>query len=295
MNLRSFSNKELLKLYIDHLVARNKSPRTIKTFRSILTQFLEYLGDKELSEVSVWDIDGFLAYLRRKGYKPGSIYTAAVAVKRFLEYVGLIENLKGFEYPRRPKDLPKYLDREDIKALIDAADEERNEERRKRDKLIVLLLYTTGMRVSELVSIKIGDVDLERLSIRIRGKGAKEREVFFSRALLPLLEEFVKGRRPSEPLFKGRNGKSIHYVTVERILRRLARRAGIGRKVTPHILRHSFATHSLMRGMDVREIQELLGHASLKTTQVYTHVSRRRLFSDYLKVWSDPLGEQGEA
>jgi len=295
MNSRNISNEGSLELYINHLIARNKSPRTIKTFKSILTQFLRYLGDKDLSEVSVWDIDGFLAYLRKKGYKPGSIYTAAVAVKRFLEYVGLTENLKGFEYPRRPKDLPKYLEREDIKALIKAAEEEKDKERRKRDKLIVLLLYTTGMRVSELVNIKVGDVDLERLSIRIRGKGAKEREVFFSKVLLPLLEEFVGGRKPSEPLFKGRNGKPIHYVTIERILRRLARRAGIERKVTPHVLRHSFATHSLMRGMDVREIQELLGHASLKTTQVYTHVSRKRLLSDYLRVWTDPLEEQGEA
>jgi len=154
----------------------------------------------------------------------------------------------------------------------------------------VLLLYTAGMRVSELVGVKVGDVDLERHAIRIRGKGAKEREVFFSPALRPLLERAIRGRDPDEPLIPGRKGKPLHYVSVERILKRLAKKAGLKKKVTPHILRHSFATHSLMRGMDVREIQELLGHASLKTTQVYTHVSRRRLYNDYARIWSRVAG-----
>ncbi len=278
MNPRSLSNEKLIEFYLNHLLARNKSPRTIKTFRSILRQFVEYLEGKHVSETTVWDIDGFLAYLRKKGYKEGSIYTAAVAVKRFLEYLGFEECLKGFEYPKRPSSLPKYLEPEDVAALVAAAEND-------RDKLIVLLLYTTGIRVSELVGIKVGDVDLDRCSIRIRGKGAKEREVFFAVPLLPYLEKLVRGRDPNEPLIPGRNGKPMHYVTVERILKRLARRAGIKKKVTPHILRHSFATHSLMWGMDVREIQELLGHASLKTTQVYAHVSRRRLYQDYMRIW----------
>jgi len=282
LNPRALSNKELVEFYLNHLLARNKSQRTIKTFGSILRQFVEFLNGKHVSEVSVWDLDAFLAHLRKRGYKEGSVYTAAVAVKRFLEYLGFTEALKGFEYPKRPANLPKYLEPEDIEALVSVANE--------RDKLVVLLLYTTGMRVGELVGVKVGDVDLERHALRIRGKGAKEREVFFSPALRPLLERAIRGRDPDEPLIPGRKGKPLHYVSVERILKRLAKKAGLKKKVTPHILRHSFATHSLMRGMDVREIQELLGHASLKTTQVYTHVSRRRLYNDYARIWSRVAG-----
>jgi len=285
MNVKSKSNEELLEIYLDHLLARNKSQRTIKTFRSIIKQFIAYLKGRHISEATVWDIDGFLAWLRKRGYKEGSIYTAAVAVKRFIQYLGLEENLKGFEYPKRPADLPRYLEIEEVAALVKAAGNN------LRDKLIVLLLYTTGMRVSELVGVKVGDVDLERHSIRIKGKGAKEREVFFHPSLREDIEKLMDSKPKSAYLFQGRNGKKMHYVTVERILKRLARKAGIKRKVSPHVLRHSFATHSLMMGMDIREIQELLGHASLKTTQVYAHVSRRRLLKDYLKVWSSTLKE----
>jgi len=274
------SNRELLERYIDHLVARNRSPKTIRTFRSILESFLEYLGDKHVLDISSWDVDGFLASLRRRGYKEGSIYTAAVAVKRFLEYIGCQRGLEGFEYPRRPKDLPRFLEPDDVRALIEAADN-------LRDKLIVLLLYTTGMRVGELVKVKVDDIDLEDMSIRIRGKGAKERVVFFNFETREVLEEYIKrnGLSDGDYLFPGRGSPHIHYVTVERVLKRLAKKAGIRKKVTPHILRHSFATFALSRGMDIREIQELLGHASLKATQVYTHVVKSRLFRDYLRIW----------
>ncbi len=282
-------NVALLERYIDHLLARNKSEKTIKTFKSIIMKFLRYVGDRSVLDLTVWDIDGFLAYLRKNGYSEKSLYTAAVAIKRFLEYIGVEKALKGFEYPRRPKELSKYLTRGEVEQLLLAADAERDSRIAKRNKLIVLLLYTTGMRVGELVKIKFEDIDFDRMSIRIFGKGGKEREVFFNRRTKNLLLGYCKelGLKPGDYLFPGNESPHIHYVTVERIVKKLAKRAGLNKKVTPHILRHSFATYALSRGMDVREIQELLGHASLKTTQVYTHVSRKRLMKDYMKIWED--------
>ncbi|RLE63531.1 MAG: recombinase XerC [Thermoprotei archaeon] len=282
-------NIALLERYIDHLLARNKSEKTIKTFKSIIMKFLKYIGGKNVQDLTVWDIDSFLAYLRKNGYSEKSLYTAAVAIKRFLEYVGAEKALRGFEYPRRPKELPKYLTREEVEKLMLAAEMERDTRLRKRNKLIVLLLYTTGMRVGELVKIKFEDIDFDRMSIRIFGKGGKEREVFFNRETKKLLVDYCSelGFEPGDYIFPGNNSPHIHYVTVERIVRKLAKKAGLNKKVTPHILRHSFATYALSRGMDVREIQELLGHASLKTTQVYTHVSRKRLMNDYMRIWED--------
>jgi len=279
MGVNGRSNEELVELYIAHLLARNRSPRTVKTFRSVLKKFVEHLNGKKVSEASTWDVDVFLAKLRASGYKERSIYTAAVAVKRFMEYLGLKENLKGFELPKRPSELPRYLTPEEVLAMIDAADN-------LRDKLIVSLLYCTGMRVSELVSIRVSDVDLEEGSIRVRGKGGKERVVFFDSRSRQLLAEYLATVRGCEYLFPAKGGEGhMHYVTVERVIRKLARAAGLKKKVTPHVLRHSFATISLAKGMDVREIQELLGHASLRTTQVYTHIVRRRLLEDYKRVW----------
>jgi len=274
------NNKQFLVLYIDHLLARNKSPKTIKTFRSIITSFIEFIGNKDLREVSIWDIDSFLAFLRKKGYKERSLYTAAVAIKRFIDYLGLTEKLKGFEYPRRPKELPKFLSPEDVRKLINAAED-------IRDRLIVSLLYTTGIRVSELIKIRKEDIDLSKNSLKVFGKGSKERIVFFNNYTKKLLKEYLNKYKfgDRDYIFPGRGSETIHYVTVERVLNRLKRKAGLSKKVTPHILRHSFATYALSQGMDIREIQELLGHASLRTTQVYTHVTRERLFKDYLKIW----------
>jgi integrase/recombinase XerD len=279
MDLSRYSNRELLELYLAHLLARNRSPRTVKTFRSLLARFLEFVGERRISEVTTWDVDAFLAKLRASGYEERSIYTAAVAVKRFMEYLGLRENLRGFELPKRPSELPRYLTPEEVQAMIDAAGN-------LRDKLVVSLLYCTGVRVSELVGIRVSDVDLEEGSIRVRGKGGRERVVFFDSRTRQLLAEYLPTVKGCEYLFPARGGEGhMHYVTVERIIRKLAKAAGLRKRVTPHVLRHSFATISLAKGMDVREIQELLGHASLRSTQIYTHVVKQRLLSDYRRVW----------
>ncbi|MGC9107049.1 MAG: site-specific tyrosine recombinase/integron integrase [Infirmifilum sp.] len=273
------SNDELVRLYISHLIARNRSERTIKSFRSILERFIGFLGSKSVMEVSVYDIDLFLAHLRQRGWKPDSLYTAAVAIKRFLEFIGMKNVLKDFELPRREKKLPRYLEPEEVKKMLEVAED-------SKEKLIVLLLYTTGLRVAELVNIKKSDIDLEKNTIRVKGKGSKERYVYFPPGVTQLLAQELS-RNSSEWLFPSSKNPNhhIHYTTVERILRNLGKKAGLGKRVTPHVLRHTFATISLASGLDIREIQELLGHSNLNTTQVYAHVSRERLKRDYEKVW----------
>lgn len=275
--LKTRTNEELVEIYVSHLVARNRSQRTIRYFRSILKFFISFLGGKHVSEANTYDLDAFLAYLRKKGWKPDSLYTAAVAVKRFLEYLGLYTNITGFELPKRQKKLPRYLEEDEVELLISSAET-------LRDKLIITLLYTTGLRVSELVTLKKSDVDLQDCTVRVLGKGGKERYVYFPRKIRETLKKYMDSVK-GEWLFPSRGGGHIHYTTVERMIRKAAKKAGIKKRVTPHVLRHTFATRSLEKGMDIREIQELLGHSNLNTTQVYAHVSRRRLKRDYERIW----------
>ncbi|MEZ0346667.1 MAG: site-specific tyrosine recombinase/integron integrase [Infirmifilum sp.] len=281
--LKYQSNEQLLNLYISHLIARNRSEKTIKSFKSILEKFIEFLGDKSLADISVYDVDTFLAQLRSNGWKPDSLYTAGVALKRFLEFIGKEDALKNFELPKREKRLPRYLEPDEVKKMLDAAEN-------TRDRLILLLLFTTGLRVAELVNIRKSDVDLEKHTIRVKGKGSKERYVYFSPTATELLKKQLEESN-SEWLFpSSKNPLShIHYTTVERTLSALARKAGLNKRVTPHLLRHTFATLSLANGLDIREIQELLGHSNLNTTQVYAHVSRERLKRDYERVWGSVL------
>jgi Site-specific recombinase XerD len=191
----------------------------------------------------------------------------AVAVRSFLKYLG--RNV-DYPLPKRPKMLPKYLTREELTRLLNACQDD-------YEKLVIGLLLT-GVRVSELVNIRVSDIDISHRSIRVVGKGYKERVVFFADWLVPLLKRYLRHNK-YEWLFPSEvnPGQHVHYVTVERTLKKIVKRAGINKKVTPHVLRHTFATLSLASGLDIREIQELLGHSSLSSTQIYTHVDPERL------------------
>jgi integrase/recombinase XerD len=255
--------------FLGSLKARGRSERTIKTYRSILSRFIDYLdlNEKTLDAVTERDIDRFLLELSGIGWDQNSIFTAAVAVRSFLKYLGRAVN---YPLPKRPKRLPKYLTREELARLVSACNDD-------YEKLLIGLLVT-GIRVSELVNIKVSDVNLDERTIRVIGKGYKERVVFFADWLVPLLKRYLRQNK-SEWLFPSEMNpdQHVHYVTVERTLQRIVRRSGISKHVTPHTLRHTFATLSLASGLDIREIQELLGHTSLSSTQIYTHVDPERL------------------
>jgi integrase/recombinase XerD len=255
--------------FLGSLKARGRSERTIKTYRSILSRFMDYLAVNGLTpdRVTAQDIDRFILELTKKGWGQSSLFTVAVAVRSFLKYLGY--NI-DYPLPKRPRMLPKYLTHEELARLINACQDD-------YEKLVLGFLLT-GVRVSELVNIRTSDIDLERRSVRVVGKGNKERVVFFADWIVPLLKRYLRNNT-SEWLFPSELNpdQHIHYVTVERTLRKIVKRAGINKKVTPHVLRHTFATLSLASGLDIREIQELLGHSSLSSTQIYTHVDPQRL------------------
>lgn len=255
--------------FLGSLRARGRSERTVKTYRSILTRFIDYLAVNSLTpdRVTAQDIDRFILECSRQGWEQNSLFTVAVAVRSFLKYLG--RNV-DYPLPKRPKMLPKYLTREELTRLLNACQDD-------YEKLIIGLLLT-GVRVSELVNIRVSDIDIDKRSIRVVGKGYKERVVFFADWLVPLLKRYLRQNK-SEWLFPSELNpdQHVHYVTVERTLKKIVKRAGINKKVTPHTLRHTFATLSLASGLDIREIQELLGHSSLSSTQIYTHVDPQRL------------------
>ena len=255
--------------FLGSMRARGRSERTLKTYRSILAKFIDYLTVNGLTpdRVKAQDIDRFILELSKLGWGQNSLFTVAVAVRSFLKYLG--HNI-DYPLPKRPARLPKYLTREELARLINACQDD-------YEKLVIGLLMT-GVRVSELVAIKVSDINIEGRSVKVIGKGNKERVVFFADWLVPLLKRYLR-QNNSEWLFPSETNpdQHIHYVTIERTLQRIAKRAGINKHVTPHMLRHTFATLSLASGLDIREIQELLGHSSLSSTQIYTHVDPERL------------------
>jgi integrase/recombinase XerD len=263
----------LLESFLAAMRARGRSERTIRTYACFARLLLTHLRSrgKDISSLSERDLDEWLYSLLQDGWSRDSLYTAAVAVRSFLRYHG-IPLAESYRPPRRSKRLPQVPTREEVRRLLQAA-------RTEDEVLAVNMLVYTGMRVSELASLRCEDIDLEYGLVRVLGKGGKERVLVAPPHALPLLRRRVERLGGSGPLFPSPIDPSrpISYVTVERMLRRLARRAGLRRRITPHMLRHYFATTMLQAGLDIREVQELLGHSSLSTTQVYTHVSQERL------------------
>jgi len=262
-----------LESFLAAMRARGRSERTIRTYSCFTRLFLSHLRSrgKDLSALTERDLDEWLYSLLQGGWSRDSLYTAAVAVRSFLRYHG-IPLAESYRPPKRTRRLPQVPTREEVRRLLQAA--------RTEDEVLALnLLVYTGMRVSELASLRCEDVDLENGLVRVLGKGGKERVLVAPPHILPLLRRRVEALGGSGPLFPSPidPSKPISYVTLERMLRRLARHAGLRRRITPHMLRHYFATAMLQAGLDIREVQELLGHSSLSTTQVYTHVSRERL------------------
>jgi len=263
----------LLESFLAAMRARGRSERTIRTYSCFTSLFLSHLRSrgKDLSALTERDLDEWLYSLLQDGWSRDSLYTAAVAVRSFLRY-HKVPVAESYKPPRRSRRLPQVPTREEVRRLLQAAVTE-------EEVLAVNLLVYTGMRVSELASLRCEDIDLESGLVRVLGKGGRERVLVAPPHLLPLLRKRVEALGGAGPLFPSPIDptRPVSYVTIERMLRRLAKRAGLRRRITPHMLRHYFATTMLQAGLDIREVQELLGHSSLSTTQVYTHVSRERL------------------
>ncbi len=287
---------DLIEVFIGHLSAeRGLAQNTVAAYRRDLAQFADYVLYREphlrASDLQAQHGVAFIESLRRNGYASSSVARKTAALRTFSRFAhgeGLtrVDFADSLAVSRAPDRLPRALSAQRVAQLLDAdgsaslADE--------RNRAIIEVLYSTGMRVSELTGLKLGDVDWEARLVRCLGKGNKERVCPVGEPAMAALERYLRRRyrrgQPREaghPLFVGRRNQPLTREHVWRLVRSAAARAGIQQRVTPHTMRHSFATHMLAGGADLRVIQEILGHAQVTTTQIYTHVDRERLRQVY--------------
>ena len=299
--------RRLIERYLEHLAdERNYSPHTLRAYRGDLERLHRFLADflgRPAAEVAPRDVDplavrSFLAALYRDGVgrkSQGRALSAVRSLFRFAAREGAVaaNPAAGVPTPRAPRTLPRHLRPGEVEGLLEApAGDERDDAALPlRDQAILETLYATGLRVGELVSLDWRDLDLAARVLRVVGKGGKERMVPFGRqaqaalrAWLAVWEEVRRrgdGGDDEEPVFLNHRGGRLSDRSVRRVVDRYVDRAALAAGVHPHTLRHTFATHLLEGGADLRAIQELLGHSSLATTQRYTHVDVERLLSVY--------------
>jgi integrase/recombinase XerD len=285
-----------LGLYLDYLaVERGLSPNTIAAYRSDLNRLRKFLGPKrKLERATKEDLLKILNQMRIEGRAPRSVARWTVAVKGFFAYMleeGLLtrDPAAHLESPRIWRALPKVLSFAEVEALLAAPS--RDEPRGLRDAAMMEVLYATGLRVSELLRLRLGDLHLDAGYLRCWGKGSKERVVPLGSEADATLQAYLANARPellgkkrTDYLFVNQRGGAISRQGFWKIIKRYGMQAGIRTPLSPHVVRHSFATHLLENGADLRAVQIMLGHADISTTQIYTHVNRerlRRLYEDF--------------
>jgi tyrosine recombinase XerC len=285
-----------LESFIAHLKhERNASPHTIASYKRDLLQLAQYLEERGVGIKGVDNISlrGFLTVLYERGEKKSTVGRKLAAIRSFFQYCvrkGWMEDnpAKIVSTPKQDKPVPSFLSEEEMEEFLDLP--HTNKPLDLRDVALLELLYATGIRVSELVGINLEDLKFTERLVRIRGKGKKERLVPFGskaeeslKVYLQVRSKINKGQIEEKPLFLNYRGKKLSSRSVERTVDKYILRSAIRRKISPHSLRHSFASHLLSRGADLRVIQELLGHESLATTQKYTHLDLKHLLEVYRK------------
>ncbi len=254
------------------LVSRKYSYKTVKGYLYYNRDFLSFAG-KDISDVTEEDIKNYLFHLAEEKQSATSTLNQAINALKF--YYGTMLK-KKFLYeikrPRKDKKLPIVLSKEEVAAILESVDN-------LKHKALLMLVYSAGLRVGEVVRLRPEDIDSKRMLIQIKGaKGRKDRYTLLSEAALNVLRQYWKKYKPEKWLFGGaREGRYLSTRTVEKVLGHACQKAGLRKDVSVHTLRHSFATHLLEGGTDLRYIQELLGHAHSKTTEIYTHVSTKSL------------------
>jgi integrase/recombinase XerD len=244
---------------------RGLSSQTVATYKMHCNKFLEFLN-KPIEEVEEDDVKSYLAEKMAHNAAPRSIALTKAAIM-FMTNEILGKSIK-FKTQKIPRSVPEVLSKDEVKSLIDNA--------KPKNKLMIELLYSSGLRLSELVSLKIEDLELDAKTGWVReGKGNKDRMIILSEKVIEHIKEFI-GNRKTGYILQGRTGK-LSPRTVQIALVKLSKKANLTKKVHPHMLRHSFATHLLEAGTDIRKIQVLLGHSDLSTTQIYTQVSNKEL------------------
>ncbi len=281
-----YINKFLTYLEIE----KNASSHTLLNYRIDLKQLRNFLQDKDTLKIDRLDIRKYLVFLKSKNLKKQTVGRKLSTFRSFFKFLlreGYLElsPLAGISSPKKEKRLPIFLDVDKVTKLVESPD--KMSLLGLRDRAILETLYSTGIRVSELVGLNIGRVDFIAGIVKVYGKGKKERLAPIGdralRAIRDYLAKQSSGKKDTRALFLNKNYKRLTDRGIQNLVNKYIQRASLKEKISPHTLRHSFATHLLDKGADLRSVQELLGHASLSTTQIYTHITTEHLRSVYNK------------
>ncbi len=276
--------------FIDYLsIERGLSPNTLQAYRRDLCQFRDWLK-KEFLQVDSALIGNYLATLREKGNKSRTLNRKLSVVRMFYKFLyteGKIDHnpVEGVSSPRLGRKIPSFLSEKEVEALLEASSVD--EQYGSRDRAILEVVYGAGLRISELVNLNLTDLNLKGGWVKVLGKGSKERIVPLGREACRWVRIYLRKRRIETTdklsLFCNRYGKRLSRQACWKIIKKYSQKASITKKISPHTLRHSFATHLLSRDADLRFVQELLGHTNISTTQIYTHITQERLKKVYKK------------
>lgn len=295
MNRDSKQYLEDFKSYL--LVEKNFSKHTARAYVSDILSYLVWLEDEPCTDVNYSKMREYQHFIQRFDYKKTTIVRKIASIRTFYKYLyreRLIDSNPALNLnsPKRPKSLPKFLSTDEIEKILGGL--KIDTPAGYRNKTILELLWATGMRVSELSGLNIGDLNLEQNEITVFGKGSKERIVLVSERAKKYLQRYLDSARnlvakgyqlghltDTSPVFVNNTGYRLQSKTIRNVINDVVNSINLPKKVTPHMFRHSFATHLIENGADLRVVQELLGHASISNTQIYTHVSTQRLKDVY--------------
>ena len=283
-------NKEFIDDFKTYLkVDKNYSNNTIESYIRDIVSFLEY-NNKKIDDITKKDIDNYILHIL-PNYNENSVNRSIAAIRSFYKYLSLFKGFinvsEDITSLKRKKALPKYLSIEEVDKLLDIPLETAFD---YRNKTMLEVLYATGLRASELINLDINNVDLVNMAIKVNGKGSKERIVLLSKIAVNYLDMyinnyrnqlFIKNQKPTDALFLNNHGNRLTRVGLYKMIGNIAKMQGIDKEITPHTLRHSFATHMIECGADIRSVQELLGHENVITTEVYTHLANNVIKNNY--------------
>ena len=290
------------KKFINYLtIEKNYSNHTIQSYETDLELYINYFHNKDILKINKQDIRTYLKYLDELNYKTSSISRMLSSLRSFYNYLlrnNVVTNnpFKNIKNPKKEKKLPNFIKYEELEEILKTT--HTDDPLGIRNQLIIELFYSTGIRISELINIKVSDIDFSNNIIKVLGKGDKERIVYFGTYALESINKYLnesrgvllKGKQ-SQYLFINHLGNHLTDRGVRDIMERVIKESTVKNKISPHTLRHTFATHMLNEGADLKTVQELLGHSSLSTTGIYTHVSNERLRNIYLKSHPRSKGE----
>ncbi len=283
-------NKEYINDFENYLrIDKNYSDNTLESYIRDIRFFLEYTN-KSIEDIGRKDIDNYIIHILPT-YNESSVNRIIASIKSFFKYLsiykGFINVAEDVSSLKRRKSLPKYLSIEEVDKLLDIQIENAFD---YRNKTMLEVLYATGLRASELINLDINNIDIANMIVNVYGKGSKERIVPLSKIAVSYLNSyinnyrqllFVKNQKPTDALFLNNHGQRITRQGLYKMIADVAHKQGIDKEITPHVLRHSFATHLIECGADIRSVQELLGHENVVTTEIYTHLANNFIKDNY--------------